>query len=301
MKDLSSITRRTFLKLVGTIIGIIIGLIMIAKMLATNKVGQITNLKTFNISIVHRLTDSNSGKSFVIPNFSTNCLIKEIRVRANYTSGQRRIWTVFINEQNGIGPNDTRIPYRGRWDSSPVGEFAYLDNEIVYISEDNGSTLTVTRGVKGTVPSYYDYNTPIRIANNGLRLILYKDNHKRLVDNLKIMDRIMAWKGEIDAWIGQNDRLIKFKDNILNVGKYDILYIVGTIPERAIVENVNNDTKIVSVSDPLSAYIGNVEVQKQIIYNDLMSYSGEINLYGILFIDEKIDDTVIVDIDILIQ
>jgi len=47
-------------------------------------------------------------------------------------------------------------------DSSPVGEYAYIDNEIVYISADNGSALAVTRGTKGTVASYHDYNVQLK-------------------------------------------------------------------------------------------------------------------------------------------
>jgi len=191
--------------------------------------------------------------------------------------------------------------YRGIWDSSPVGEYAYIDNEIVYISADSGTVLTVTRGVKGTVPSFYDDNTPIRIANNGLRLILYKDGNKKLVDNLIIIDRIMTWKGLTSILTSSNDRLIKFTDNILNVDKYDILYIDDIIPERSIVENINNSLKMVSVSDSLLLHHTNNEVQKQIVHKELIPYSGENNLYGILYVDEKIDETIDVDIEILTQ
>jgi hypothetical protein len=294
MTDLFIMTRRTFMKLIGAIIGILANMGLGSNIL----LGQPSNM--FSKTVVHSTSDSDHGKSFVIPNFLTNCIIKEIRVKANYSSGQRSIWTVFIDDPNGIRPEDTNIQYRGIWDSSPVGEYAYIDNEMVYISADSGTVLTVARGVKGTVPSYYDYNTQIRIANNGLRLILYKDSNKKLVDNLKIMDRIMTWKGTTDIFILPNSRLIKFTDNIINVSKYDILYLNGIFPERAIAENINNSAKIISVSDSLSAHVINLEVQKQIVYNDLIPYSGEDNLYGILYIDEKIDDTIIIDIDILV-
>lgn len=274
---------------------------MILKILEVNKVAPIIDLKTFNILITHRLSDSNNGKSFVIPGFPTDCIIKEIRVRANYISGQRRTWRVFIEDQNGICPNSTNIPYRGVWDSSPIGEYAYIDNEIVYISADNDSVLTVIRGTKGTVPSYHDCDTPIIIANNGLRLVFYKDSNKKLVDSLKIMDNMMTWNGVTDIQTEYSKRLIKFKDRILNINKYDILYIVSISHERVIVEGMNNSTKTVSVSDKLSSYIGNVEIQKQIVYKDMIPYSGENNLYGILYTDEKIDDTINVDVEILIQ
>lgn len=279
------------MKLVGVLIGII--------GLSTDVVlGQSSNI--FNVTVTHSPLDSDYGKSFVIPNFLTNCIIKEIRVRANYISGQRRIWTVFIDDPNGTIPTDTHIPYRGTWDSSPVGEYAYIDNEIVYISADSESVLTVIRGMKGTIPTLYDYNTPIRIANNGLRLILFKDRNNKFVDNLKIMDRIMTWKGIADTWRDFHN-LLQFTDNILNVDKYDILYMNGIIPEIAIVENVNNTLKIVSVSDSLLSHYINTDVQKQIVYKDPIFYSGENNLYGILFVDEKIDETIDVDIEIFTQ
>lgn len=294
MKDLFIMTRRTFIKVVGVIIALLTNI----RLDTNNTLGQQSS-NIFSISVTHSPSDSDLGKSFVISNFLANCIIKEIRVKANYTSGQRRIWTVFIDNTNGIGPEDINIPYRGTWDSSPVGEYAYIENEIVYISADNDSYLTVIRGVKGTVPMYYDYNTPIRIANNGLRLILYKDSNKKLVDSLKIMDNIMTWKGVTSAMIGPNERLIKFTDPIINVSKYDILYLNGITPERSIVENINSSVNVISVSDPLSMHGANLEVQKQVVHKDLISYSGENNLYGILWIDEKIDNTVYVDIDIL--
>lgn len=295
MKDLFLMTRRTFMKLTGVLVGILSNIGIDTNILSA----QPSNI--FSLTVTHSPSDSDYGKSFVIQNFLPSCIIKEIRVKANYTSGQRRTWTVFIDDPNGTRPEDTNIPYRGIWDSSPVGEYAYMENEIVYISADNESYLTVIRGVKGTVPLYYDYNTPIRIANNGLRLILYKDSNKKLVDNLKIMDKIMTWKGATSTMIGPNERLIKFTDPIINVNKYDILYLNGMIPERSIVENINNSIKVVSVSDPLSVYGSNLEVQKQVVYNDSIPYSGENNLYGILYSDEKIDDVINVDIEILTQ
>lgn len=270
-------------------------------------------LETFGVTMVHTLTDSNNGKSFVIPNFPTNCTIREIKVRSNLIAGQRRTWTVYIDNTNGILPADTSVLYRGTWDSSPVGEYVYIDNEIVYISADSGSAITVTRGVKGTTSSYHNYNVPIKIANNGLRLILYKNSYKKLVDHIKILCGMMSWKGNTSVAITLNDRLIKLVGPILNVDKYDILYMIdGNNSERTSVEDINNDVKnstydnTVSVADPLFAHNTNVEVQKQMIYDIMTPYSGSNSLYGTLYVDEKIDDVlyptgITIDIEISTQ
>ncbi len=274
---------------------------------------QTLGVQTFAVTAAHALTDANNGKAFVIPNFPTNCTIREIRVRSNYMSGQRRTWTVYVDNSNGILPADTSIPYRGTWDSSPVGEYAYIDNEIVYISADSGTVLTVTRGTKGTTPSYHDYSVPIKIANNGIRLILYKNNSKKLVDRIKILCGLMSWKGNTSAAIALNDKLIKFAGPILNIDQYDTLYLAdGNNSERASVQDVNNAVtnaayvNTVSVANPLLAHVTNIEVKRQMIYDMMTPYSGSVGLYGTIYIDEKIDDVlyptgIIVDIDISTQ
>lgn len=273
---------------------------------------QVLGLQTFSATVPHLLTDANNGKSFTIPNFPANCTIREMRIRSNLIAGQRRTWTVYVDNANGTLPADTSVLYRGTWDSSPVGEYAYIDNEIVYISADSGSVLTVTRGTKGTTPSYHDYSVPIKIANNGLRLILYKNSSKKLVDRTKILCGLMSWKGNTSA-IALNDRLIKFSGPILNIDQYDTLYIIdGNNSERASVQDINNAVANVTyvntifVANPLLAHVTNIEVRKQMIYDMMTPYSGSTSLYGILFVDEKIDDVlyptgIIVDIDLYTQ
>ena len=275
---------------------------------------QILGIQTFSVSVPHLLTDANNGKSFVIPNFPANCTIREMRIRSNLIAGQRRTWTVYVDNTNGTLPADTSVPYRGTWDSSPVGEYAYIDNEIVYISADSGSVLTVTRGTKGTTPSYHDYSIPIKIANNGIRLILYKNSSKKLVDHIKILCGLMSWKGNTSVAIAINDKLMKFTSPILNTDQYDTLYIIdGNNSERVSVQDINNIVtnasyvNTLSVTDPLLAHATNVDVRKQMIYDMMTPYSGSsTKLYGTIFVDEKIDDVlyptgITVDIDIYTQ
>lgn len=275
---------------------------------------QAVRIQTFSATVAHSLNDANNGKSFVISNFPTNCTIRDIRVRSNLIAGQRRTWTVYVDNTNGILPVDTSIPYRGTWDSSPIGEYAHIDKEIVYISADSGIVLTVTRGTKGTTPSYHDYSIPIKIANNGIRLILYKNSSKRLVDRIKILCGLMSWKGTTSAVITLNDKLIKFTGPILNIDQYDTLYMIdGNSSERASVQDINNAVtnvayvNTVSVTDPLLAHVTNIDIRKQMIYDIMTPYSSSnTKLYGTIFIDEKIDDIlyptgITVDIDISTQ
>lgn len=274
---------------------------------------QVLGIQTFSVTVSHLLTDANNGKSFTIPNFPANCTIGEMRIRSNLIAGQRRTWTVYVDNASGILPADISVPYRGTWDSSPVGECAYIDNEIVYISADSGTALTVTRGVKGTTPSYHDYSIPIKIANNGIRLILYKNSSRKLVDHTKILCGLMSWKGNTSAAIALNDRLIKFTGPILNTDQYDTLYIIdGNNSERACVQDINNAVTNVTyvntafVAGPLLVHVTNIEVRKQMIYDMMTPYSGSTSLYGTLFVDEKIDDVlyptgITVDIDIYTQ
>ena len=82
----SKITRRTFLKTLRIIICIIIGRIMILKLFINDKVKFALadqTLNNFSTTIIHSLSDADSGKSFVIPNFLINCIINEIRIRSN--------------------------------------------------------------------------------------------------------------------------------------------------------------------------------------------------------------------------
>ncbi len=59
--------------------------------------------QTFSMTVTHALTDVNSGKQFAIPNFPTNCIIKEIRVRSNFTSGQQNWRVAFVDNTNSSG------------------------------------------------------------------------------------------------------------------------------------------------------------------------------------------------------
>lgn len=256
--------------------------------------------QTFSTTVTHAMTDVNSGKAFSIPNFPTSCIIKEIRVRSNFISGQQNWRVAFVNSTNGITPTDTSIQCLTA-EIFDVGDSIYIEDEMAYVSavDKPNNTITVTRGIKGTVASYHNFGARMETANDGLRLIFFKSSSRKLVDRLRIMKYLMSWKGNTNAAIIANDKVIKFASSPLNISKYDFLYLIdGMNSERASVEDANGVVTNVTynntiyVADPLLAHVTNIEVQKQMIYDIPIIFSGgDGNLYGTIFIDEKLDST----------
>lgn len=261
-------------------------------------------LQTFKISLIHNASDADTGKQFSISNFPTNCVIREIRLRSNFTAGlQPRQTRCTIMNPTGLLPTDTQIKLDTNWiNSFAIGDYVFLEDEnteIAYISDiDNiNNMLVVTRGVKGTVPAYHDYNTSIEIANSGLRLIIFKNSQKRYVDIIKSLHMLMTSSNIIKNPIVINDQIITFTKPIHNVGQYDLLYINDSNPESVSVENVNNIVKntiynnTIFVADPMRSHVANTEVQKQNIYDIPISYYGDSTLYCVIYVDEKIDSS----------
>lgn len=271
--------------------------------------------QSFSQAVTYALTDVNSGKTFAIPKFPESCIIKEIRVRSNFISGQQ-VWRVaFVDNANGIIPTDTSISCRTA-EIFAVGDCIYIEDEMAFVSAVNvaNNTITVTRGIKGTTPSYHDYGARMETANNGLRLLLFNSSSRKLIDRLSVIQELMSWKGTTNATIAANDKVTKFANSPLNIEKYDFLYIIdGNNSERVSVEGVNKIVKNTSynntvyVTDPLLAHATGIEAQKQIIYDIPILFSGgDGNLYCTLHVDEKIDSAlypsgIIVNIEIVIE
>lgn len=302
-----NLTRREFLKITGT------GVFCLALSGCISKLPNVStkiydNMQIFSVTILHVLTDSDDGKEFIIPNFPTNCIIKEIRVRSNFTSGQQNWRVAFVDNTDGIIPTDTNILCKTA-EIFEAGDYIFIGDEIAYVSSSNKikNIITVKRGVKGTVPMYHNRDTRMETANNGLRMILYNDRSKKLVDSL-IMDNIKSWKGVTRSFINENDNYIRLIDSPININKYDVIYIKDILnSERVSVIGTNgkveNDrySNIIYTKDPLLFHLPFAEIQKQIVYNIPIIYSGEENnLYGLLYIDEKIGEEITVDIEIVV-
>lgn len=275
-----------------------VGYISIDKLRTLLVTAIISESRAFSVVVTHLLTDANNGKTFVIPNFPTSCIIKEIRIRSNFVSGKQDLKVAFINNTNGIAPIDTNISC----DTDQifdVGDYICIENEIAYVNSVDAANnmITVVRGVVGTTISYHNYGARIETANYGLRLVLFKNSSRKLVDRLKIIPGIMSWKGTTNVVITMNDKIIKFANSPLNIDKYDILYIIdGNNSERSSVEDANgmvaNGTydNTIYVADPLLAHAAGIDVQKQDIYDMPIVFSGgDGNLYCTLYVDEKID------------
>lgn len=301
-----SLTRREFLKITGT------GVFCLA---LSGCISNIINnkMKIFSVSIIHRLTDSDDGKEFIIPNFPTDCIIKEIRVRSGFTSGQQNWRVAFVDNKYGITPSDTEILCRTA-EIFEEGDYIFIGDEIAYVNSSDKikNIIIVKRGVKGTIPMYHCRDTRMETANNGIRILLFNNRSKRLVDSL-IMENIKSWKGVTRSFINENDNYIRLTDSPININKYDIIYIndilnseiVSIIGTNGIVEN-KRYSNIIYTKDPLLFHFPGAEVQKQTVYNIPIIYTGEENnLYGILYTDEKIDkekypEGITVDIEIII-
>lgn len=298
-----NLTRREFLKIIGTGVFCLISSSCISKIIISND-----KMKIFSVTVSHALRDSDEGKEFIIPNFPTNCIIKEIRIRSNFTSGQQNWRVAFVDNKDGITSTDTNILCRTA-EIFEARDYIFIGDEIAYIEKSNKikNVITVKRGVKGTVPMYHNKDTRMETANKGIRIILYNDRSKRLVDSL-IMDNIKSWKSITRSFINEKDNIIRLIDSPININKYDIIYIRDILnSERVSVMGTNciaeNDrySNIIYTKDPLLFHLPFVDIQKEIVYNIPIIYSGNENsLYGLLYIDEKIDEEIIVNIDIVV-
>ncbi len=299
-----NLTRREFLKITGT--GVFCVLSGCISKLPNIYTKIYDNMQIFSINLSHTLRDSDNGKEFIIPNFSKNCIIKEIRVRSNFTSGHQNWRVAFIDNKNGIIPTDTNILCKTAEIFEP-GDYILIGDEIAYINRSDKikNMITVKRGVKGTIPMYHSRDTRMETVNNGLRIILYNNSSKKLIDSL-ILDNIKTWKSITRSFINEGDNYIRLIDSPINIDKYDIIYIKDILnPERVSVIGTNgiaeNDrySNIIYTKDPLLNHIPGTEIQKQIVYNIPIIYSGdEDNLYGIVFIEEKINSDITINIEI---
>ncbi len=260
----------------------------------------ISKPRTYNGNITYALTDANNGKTFSISTFPTSCTIREIRIRSNFVAGQQTWRVAFVNNANGITPTDTSINCLTA-EIFQVGDYIYIEDEIAYVSavDTVNNTITVTRGVKGTTPAYHNIGARMETANDGIRLSLFRNVSRKLVDRIKLLKDMMTWKGTTNAAISANDKVIKCTNSPLNMEKYDTLYINdGANSERASIEEVNGTVVNVTynnniyVADPLLAHPTGIEIQKQDVYDVPIIFSGgDGNLYGITFVDEKLDST----------
>ena len=280
------------------------------KALVSDFGGGAITAESFSSSPAHLTTDQDAGKAFTIASFPTHAQIKKISIRGDFTAGQQsNTGSALINDGTGVAPADTSIVYDG---DSPTDLFA-ADDQIKIDSEwmdvtaaDTGTnTLTVTRGIKGTMAAYHDDNAVITKGNHGIRVVLFKNSDKKYSERIIELSSMMTYKGVTDGAISANDDYFGLTADIQNLGNSDFLVIEDTAEEICKVQNVNHDVAnatfdyTIFVQDDLAAHNITKDVKKLIIFDlDVPYSSGAGTLYGTVFVDEKIAATVNVKVEI---
>lgn len=155
--------------------------------------------ESFSSDIAHLTTDADAGKTFEVASFPSHAQITKIRVRADWTAGQQaNTGSALVNDTGGILPTDTSITYDNAVANFATGDYAWINDECVYISADSGTVLTVTRGKKGTVTTFHDDNSTIVKANHGIRLVIFEDTNRNYAERIIELSSIMTFKGVTD-------------------------------------------------------------------------------------------------------
>ena len=272
--------------------------------------GTTITAESFSSSPAHLTTDQDAGRAFTISSFPEHAQIKKIRVRADFTAGQQsNTGSALINDGTGVAPADSEIVYDG---DSPTDLFA-VNDQILIDSEwmdvtgvDTGTnTLTVTRGIKGTMAAYHDDNAVITKGNHGIRVVLFKDSDKKYSERIIELSSMMTYKGVTDAAISENDDYFGLTADVQNLGNSDFLVIEDTAEEICKVQNVNHNVEnatydyTIFVQGDLAAHDSTKIVKKVVIFDlDVPYISGAGTLYGTVFVDEKIVATVNVKVEI---
>ena len=267
--------------------------------------GSTITAEPFSESVAHLTTDADAGKAFTITSFPAHAQITAIRVRADWTAGQQAdTGSALVNNGSGILPAGTAVAYDAAVADFAVLDYIWIDDECMRVSADDGSTLTVVRGMKGTMDAFHDDNATIVKANHGVRVVLFKDTNKNYSERIIELSSIMTYKGVTDALISANDDYFGLTADIQNLGHNDFLVIEDTADEICRVQNVNHDTVsatydyTIYVQDDLAAHDTTKDVKKLMVYDLDTPYNSGTTLYGTVFIDEKIAGTVNVEVEV---
>ena len=333
--------------------------------------------ESFSESVAHLTTDADAGKAFTITSFPAHGQITAIRVRADFTAGQQaNTGSALVNDAGGILPTDTSITYDNAVADFAANDYAWFEDECMFISADSGTVLTVTRGAKGTTAAFHDDNTTIVKANHGVRLVLYKDSNKNYSERIIELSSIMTYKGVTDddilvtgaltgtvtftnastavsgsgtsfltevnvgslikldadgtyvavASVTDDTNLVLidvYPDtggggvstrgdathfgltaDIQNLGHNDFIVIEDTADEICRVQVVNHDTisavydYTITVQDILTVHAVTKDIKKLMWYDLTAPWNSGTTLYGTIFIDEKIIETVNIEVEV---
>ena len=242
--------------------------------------------------------------------------ISRLRIRAgsasHFKSGQQVSGTALVNDGTGIAPGDTSIAYDNQSpaDAFAVNDYIKIDNEIMLVTSDDGSTLGVTRARKDTLAEYHDDNAVITKCNNGLRIALYPNSSYNEEEKLFEWTDIMIAEFVTDAGITLNDEYLGLTTDptvMTDFGIGDLILIDDTVDEIAMVQSVFGDMvaaaydNTISVQAPLVAHAITKDVERLLQYDVPIPFKMDsgTTLYIRINIDEKIMEDITITITLL--
>lgn len=244
--------------------------------------------------------------------------ISRLRIRAgsasHFKSGQQVSGTALVNDGTGIVPADTSIAYDNQSpaDAFAVDDYIKIDNEILFITADDGSTLTVTRARKDTLAEYHDDNATITKLNNGLRIAFYPNSSYNEEEKIFEWTDVNIAEFVTDAAITLNDEYLGLTTDptlVTDFGIGDLILIDDTTDEVAMVQSVFGNMvaaaydNTISVQAPLAAHAITKDVERLLQYDVPIPFKMDsgTTLYIRTNIDEKITEDITITITVLVD
>ena len=242
--------------------------------------------------------------------------ISRLRIRAgsasHFKSGQQTSGTALINDGTGIAPGDTAIAYDGQVpaDAFAVDDYVKIGNEIMLVTADDGSTLTVTRARKDSIATYIDDNAVITKCNSGLRLALYEDSGYTEASKIFEITDVMIAEWVTDAAITATDEYLGLTSDptvVTDLGIDDLIYIDDTTPEVARILDVFGNVvaaaydNTIFVQEGLAAHAITKDVERIIEYLIPIPFScaSGTTIYCRINMDEKIVEDLTITLSVI--
>jgi len=256
---------------------------------------QIKEPSEYVTTVLHGNTPHrDAGVAFTIGSFMKYGNIKKLTIRGSYTCGTLYSWAAYASNLTGITPALGSIAFYGKTGTVIIDDYVGLDNEIMRISGTAGAYLTVTRGVKGTNPTYHEHAAVITKMINGVRVALYPNSFKKEATKVLELNNAFIYSGLTFGSINVSGTVIRMTAVPRNLNSNDYILVQDTIPETAIVQKTFGSARGASdntifVKGTLALHVSAKNVQKVITYDIPTPYKGSSNtLYGHLYIDERL-------------
>ena len=280
---------------------------------ALNRLSEITKVVTFTSA-----TDAPIGDDDSVDLGVNTGIISRVRVRAGsaskFKAGQQASGTALVNDGTGIAPADTAIVYDGQVpaDAFAAGDYIRIGNEIMLVSDDDESSLTVIRARKDTIAEYIDDNATITKCNNGVRIAFYPNNSYNEEEKFFEWTDIMIAEFTTDAAITEDDEFLGLTTDptlVTDLDIGDLILIDDTADEVAMVQSVFGDMisatydNVIFVQAPLAAHTITKQVERLLQYDIPIPFSMDsgTTMYIRINIDEKIAEDITIMITLLVD